>query len=357
MSPYCQATGDNGVQYPDMIPLDRNESYWLLDDELVEAARGFGVAELGTYPDYAELKVALAAYAGVPENCVLVTPGSDAAIEAIARAYVGKGEAILPVPTFYGYESILDRVGAEIVAVPFESADGKPLFPLRRTLAAVATGKPKAVFLCNPNNPLGCGIESADAASILNAAATNDVITVSDEAYFEYSGRTLLPSLTLAPSLIILRTLSKAFGIAGARVGYAIASPEVIGTLEKQLLPWPVAHESVAVALALLSRAARVKERRDAVIRARDAFARELANLPNVHVFPSETNFVLARAERARLAAEKLLGHGIRVAVGEDLSRFPEAKSLLTDTLRIAIPSPKDSTFVCQSIRDSLTIS
>ncbi|MBU6323196.1 MAG: histidinol-phosphate aminotransferase family protein [Patescibacteria group bacterium] len=325
-----------------MIPLDKNESYWLLDDELVEAARGFGRMELGTYPDYTALKAALAAYADVPEDCILVTPGSDAAIEAIARAYVGKGEAVLPVPTFYGYERILDRVGSEIVPVPYESEAGEPEFPLRRTLAAITAGKPKAVFLCNPNNPLGCGIKDADAARVLETASLNDVITVSDEAYFEYSGRTLLPSLTLKPNLIILRTLSKAFGIPGARVGYAIAAPEAVERMQRELLPWPVAHESAAAALALLGRAEKVKERRDAVIRMRASFFEALQALPNVQTLPTETNFAFIHVPHAREAAEKLGGLGVRVALGEDMSRFPEAKSLLVDTLRIAIPSPED---------------
>lgn len=326
------------------MPLDRNESYWLLDDELIEAARAAGARELSTYPEYGELKNALAAYTGVTKEQVLVTPGSDAAIEHIARAYVGGGgEAVLPVPTFYGYESILERVGAKMVPIAYEERDGRFVFPLAKTIEALADGSAKVLFLCHPNNPLGCPLLQEDISALVEAVRVSNAVVVSDEAYFEFSsGTTFLSYLAELPNLIVIRTLSKAFALSGARVGYAIATPEIVKKLERFMLPWPIAHPSVSTALALLSCSDKVKARRDVVIVERERFIKTLQTLPGVTVYPSETNFVLIRVPNAERVRDTLLAQDIRVALGEPMSRFPEAKVLLKDTLRIAVPAPSD---------------
>lgn len=326
----------------DMMSLDRNESYWLLDDDLGRLASAVSTKELSTYPEYGELKRALAAYAGVSEEQILITPGSDAAIEHIARAYAGEGgEVILPVPTFYGYESILERVGAQIFPISYEEHDGCFVFPLAKTTEALAKGT-KILFLCHPNNPLGSPLSGEVISGLVTAARKSTALIVSDEAYFEFSsGTSFLPFLAELPNLIIIRTLSKAFGLSGARVGYAIAAPEVVKRVEQFLLPWPVTHLSVSVALALLANADAVKARRDIVIAEREHFMQSLRAISGVLAYPSETNFVLIRVPDAGGAHSELLAQNIRVALGESMSRFPEAKELLRDTLRIATPAPE----------------
>jgi len=326
------------------MPLDRNESYWLLDDELVKAVRAPSARELSTYPDYGELKEALAQYAGVAKEQLLVTPGSDAAIEHIARAYAGNGgEAILPVPTFYGYESILERVGAKIVPITYEEQNGRFIFPLAKTVTELAKGSAKVLFLCHPNNPLGCPLSPEDIRALVEASRGSDTLLVSDEAYFEFSsGTSFLPYLAELPNLIVIRTLSKAFALSGARVGYAIAAPDIIKKLEKLLLPWSVTHTSVAVALALLAHAEEVKVRRDVVLSEREHFIQKLDAIPGIATYPSETNFVLLRVADAARVRDALLAEDIRVVLGEPMSHFPEAKIILKNTLRIAIPSPDD---------------
>ena len=325
------------------MPLDKNESYWMLDDGLLSAVRTPGAREFSTYPDYGELKKALAAYAGVAPENILVTPGSDAAIEHIARAYTsGGGEVVLPVPTFYGYESILERVGAKTVPISYEERGGHFIFPLVQTLDALASGSAKVLFLCHPNNPLGCPLSREDISGIVAAARGNDTLIVSDEAYFEFSsGISFLPYLAELPNLVVIRTLSKAFALSGARVGYAIAAPDIIKRLEKLILPWPVAHPSVTAALALLARAGEVKARRDIVIDAREQFIKALRT-SGITTYPSETNFVLIRVPDAARMNNALLAQDIRVAPGSHMSRFEGAKELLKDTLRVAVPAPGD---------------
>lgn len=339
-----------------MLPLDKNESYWLLDDELVKAVPAPGARELSTYPDYGELKNALAAYAGVGNEQLLVTPGSDAAIEHIARAYAGGGEIILPVPTFYGYETILERVGANVVPVTYEERDGRFIFPLAKTLEALKNSSAKVLFLCHPNNPLGCPLSPEDISALAEAARGSDALVVSDEAYFEFSsGSSFLPHLAELPNLVVIRTLSKAFALSGARIGYALAAPDIIKKLGKLMLPWPVAHASSAAALALLARAEAVQARRTAVISEREHFLQALREIPGVTAYPSETNFILVRVPEAACVRDALLAQNIRVALGEAMSRFPEAKDLLQGTLRIAIPAPADTPAVAAILRHLFT--
>lgn len=338
------------------MPLDRNESYWMLDDELVAATNVTTANELSTYPDYGELKEALAKYAGVAKEQLLITAGSDAAIEHIARAYAGNGgEVILPVPTFYGYETILERVGAHIVPITYEERDGHFIFPLAKTIEALKDGSAKVLFLCHPNNPLGCPLSLEEIAAVVMAARTSDTLIVSDEAYFEFSsGASFLPYLAELPNLVIIRTLSKAFALSGARVGYAIAAPDIIKKLEKLMLPWAVTHLSVSVARALLARADAVKTRRDVVISERIHFIQALQRISSITAYPSETNFVLVRVPDAVRVRDVLLEKGIRVALGEPMSRFPEAKELLNGTLRIAIPAPESKVVFLEALRTSL---
>ncbi len=325
------------------MPLDRNESYWLLDDELENAAHASGKKVLSTYPEYDELKHALATYSGVSEDHLLITPGSDAAIEHIARAYAGEGDTvILPVPTFYGYESILERVGLRILPMPYEEHERNFVFPLVKTIDALHRGAGKILFLCHPNNPLGSPLPKDVISELVLAAQKSDTLIVSDEAYFEFSsGTSFLPFLADLPNLVIIRTLSKAFALSGVRVGYAIARPEVVKRVEKFLLPWPVTHLSVYSALALLSRVDAVRARRELVIAEREHFTQELCKISGIYVYPSETNFVLVRIPDAGRIRDALSAQGIRVALGESMSRFPDAKKLLKDTLRIAIPAPE----------------
>lgn len=324
--------------------LDRNESYWLLTEELLALTRTLGATDLSTYPDYGELKKALAQYVGVPADHVLVTPGSDAAIEHIARVFAGKGgEVLLPVPTFYGYETILDRVETRITPLIYTEKNGQFFFPQSETVSACESKSARILFLCHPNNPLGSTLTRENMTVVMEATRAHSLMVVSDEAYAEFSqSESLLSYLRDRPNLIILRTLSKAFGLAGARVGYVLAQPQVIQTLERQLLPWPIAHASVSAALALLERREVVASRRAVLIQNHGHVTSALRALPGVTVYDTHTNFVLVRVSDARQVHSELSRQGIRVALGEPMTRFPEAQQLLHNTLRIAVPSPID---------------
>lgn len=337
-----------------MIKLNKNESYWLLNEALVDAAHSSSWETLSTYPDYTALKEELALYAGVTPEMILVTPGSDAGIEHIVRTYSKVRErCVLPVPTFYGYESILERAGVELIPVPYKNEQNNFIFPCNETLETLPGAK--ILFLCNPNNPLGSVIPEDDLTRILDAARTHSVLVVSDEAYFEFSGQTLVPLLNEYENLIIVRTLSKGFGLSGARIGYTIASSTRIAEMMHDMLPWPVAHQSVSAACALLGRNEEVCRRVELVKAERVRFEQELRTLPQIVVYPSEANFVLVRVPNAKEVQRALADADIQVALGEPMSRFADAKTLLKDTIRIAIPSPEDRPKVTAVLKVLLT--
>ncbi len=324
------------------MPLDRNESYWLIDENLLEACKQFDISVLSTYPDYDELKIKIAKYAGVTPEEICLTPGSDAVIETIARVFVGKeGKALLPVPTFYGYEAILGRVGADMIPVTYTEEGGEFQFPHEEFRREIKSEEIKAAFLCSPNNPLGCTLGETQTKEVIDAVPSSALL-VSDEAYFEYSGYTLLPYLESRENLIIVRTLSKGFGIPGARIGYCIAKPDIIKQIEKELLPWPIAHTSFFVANTLLDREDQVRKRRELVIQQRARFIEALQQHKDIQVYPSETNFVLIRTPRAEELVKVFAENSIRVVLGEHMTQFPVAKGLLHSTIRMAIPSPED---------------
>jgi histidinol-phosphate aminotransferase len=221
--------------------------------------------------------------------------------------------------------------GAQVISVPLDATRGFEL-----DSAAVlkrCTREVKLLFLCSPNNPTGNLLSEQVILEIADALAGRALVVV-DEAYIEFSHRPSLAALVSSrPHLAILRTLSKAHGLAGARLGTLIADPEIIALLRKLIAPYAISQPTVEAVLALLSSAhLRTLPRRLKDIRAeRDELAEKLRALPRViAVLPSEANFLLARftdsdEALARARAARLLVRDAREYLG------------LTDSLRISI--------------------
>lgn len=265
------------------------------------------LAEINTYAHggYPELVEALAEYAGVrPENIVLGN-GSDELILLCARLFAAPGErvAIAQEPTYPLYRVAAGLAGAE-----------------------VSEQSPSITFQCRPNNPSGA-LEELDARRPL----------VVDEAYYEYSGSTAVSEID--SGVIILRTFSKAFGLAGARVGYAIAATDAAEELRRRQAPLPLGSPSVALALAALADPPDVRPELDERERCRAALD-ELGLSP----LPSSANFLFVPTERAGTIAEALLSDGIVVRVFQNGFRFSvrdrEDDDLLLDSLARALQRP-----------------
>lgn len=294
------------------IRLDANESPWPspADPE----------ARLRRYPEPQPqaLVAALAGLYGVAPDRVLATRGSDEGIDLVLRATClpGRGAIITTPPTFGMYAVCARLHGVRVLEVPLRAgADG-----FRADLDAVGdaalAARARLVFLCSPGNPTGEVVPLPGIAALAERLAGVALLVV-DEAYGEYAGVASAASLAQeAGNVVVLRTLSKAHALAGARIGCAIATPAVAAALRRCQAPYPLPAPSVAAALAALApeALARTQARVRRICIARDRLAARLRGLPAVRrVGTSGGNFLLLRLVEPEAALARLRAAGIAV--------------------------------------------
>ncbi|MCX6949749.1 MAG: histidinol-phosphate transaminase [Opitutae bacterium] len=247
-------------------------------------------------PQPAELIAQLGAYYAVAENNILVTRGSDEGIDLLLRAFCRAGQdAILITPPTYGMYAVSAAIqNARVVTVPLLAENNFSLDPTA-VLAAI-TPSVKLVFLCSPNNPTGALLARDEVVRLVQALLGKAIVVV-DEAYLEFAGSpSLAQELVGNPNLVVLRTLSKAFGLAGIRCGVTMASPALIGVLQKIIAPYPVPTPVLQAALAAMTAEGLTAARRSvqSLIAERIRVAARLATLPCVRrLWPSDSNFIL----------------------------------------------------------------
>lgn len=315
--------------------LNANESPWPSS-----ADAGLG---LNRYPEPqpAALRARMASLYGVPVERLMVTRGSDEGIDLLVRSFCRAGiDGVLIAPPCFGMYAVSARVqNAPLVEVPLDD-DGKR-FSLDLTAVedVIAHGDVRVVFLCSPANPTGQAL-SVPEIKRLAKAATGKVALVLDEAYAEFSSvGSAVALLDEFPHLILLRTLSKAYAMAGARIGAVLADPDVIGVLRSVSAPYSVAAPSASLALEALSNPALVeaKSRIATTVREREALDKALRGVGGVaRVYPSQGNFLLVRFADADAALKRLLAAGVVV---RDMRAMPQ----LGDALRISIGTPAEN--------------
>ncbi|MDZ7277976.1 histidinol-phosphate transaminase [Pantoea eucrina] len=268
---------------------------------------------LNRYPECQPKRVIerYAAYAGLTPEQVLVSRGADEGIELLMRAFCEPGEdAILFCPPTYGMYS----VSAETIGIEYRTVSARDNWQLNLPAIAAQLDGVKVVYLCSPNNPTGNLINPDDIRTLLNMTA-GKALLVADEAYIEFC-----PQATLAgwlkdyPHLVILRTLSKAFALAGLRCGFTLANKPVIDLLMKVIAPYPLATPVADVAGQALSEEGIVLMREHVrELNANRAWL--LEQLPQLavvqQVFPSETNYILARFSDSPKVFKTLWDQGI----------------------------------------------
>jgi histidinol-phosphate aminotransferase len=247
-------------------------------------------------PQPADLVAQLATLYGVVSAQVLVTRGSDEGIDLLLRTFCRAGQdAILITPPTYGMYVVAAGIqGARTVTVPLIREKNFAL-DADAVLKAVTPGV-KLVFLCSPNNPTGGLLERNAVMSLVKSLAGRAVVVV-DEAYVDFSGQpSLAAEIPVNPNLVVLRTLSKAYGLAGARVGTTIADPAVIAVLQKVIAPYPIPAPVLVAALAALTPAglAAAKNSVATLVAERTRLAAALPKLAGVkRVWPSDANYLL----------------------------------------------------------------
>lgn len=304
-----------GLRPEDILRFDTNTSPlpppWLPD----ELTRAFDPT-LNEYPDssYAELTAAAGAYTGVAPHEVIVGAGADEILDLVAKAYLlPAAAALVPIPTYPMYGVLTSQRGARIVAMPRHG----PAEGYRLDVPAVIAQLPNArvVWLCSPNNPTGLADSDEDLRGVLDAAATqsNPALVVIDEAYFEFHGASAAGWRSTYPNLLVIRTVSKAFALAGVRVGWATGDRSVITRLERVRPPGSISTVSASIAARALRDPAYALENARALAVEREWLAAELAGR-GFDCRPSITNFLLVHVgdhDAAEAAAEALLRRGI----------------------------------------------
>jgi histidinol-phosphate aminotransferase len=255
------------------------------------------VAGVHRYPDGAnfELRARLAERLGIEGEQLVFGCGADEILELLAKCFLSPGdEVVYAWPSFAMYPIVAKGMGAETVAVPLDSELVHDL----PTMAEAVGERTKIVLVCNPNNPTGTSV-GAEAFDRFAAALPEDVVLAVDEAYFEYARRPEFPDslawVRRRPGTVVLRTFSKVFGLAGLRIGYGIADPELAGYLERARHPFNVNRLAEVAAVAALDDREHVERSLQINAQGIEYLSQELAKL-GIEVWPSDANFILARA-------------------------------------------------------------
>lgn len=307
-----------------------------------------------------ELVHRLAALYRLPAESLLVTRGSDEAIDLVVRAFCAAGRDAIGIcpPTYGMYAIAAELQGATVLTAPLTPSFAIDEEGVLRLLGSAvhdgATNRLKVLFLCSPGNPTGTTYEVAILERLLRTVGDR-CVTVIDEAYAEFSSETsALSLLSRHPNLVVLRTLSKAWALAGARIGVLAAHPDVVSLLRKVLAPYPLPAPAIEAALLATSPAAEaaMQARVERTRRERDALAASLLTLaPRLSVVPSGTNFLLIRCSDPSAATSVLRCARERGLLLRDRSREPG----LAGCIRVTIGTPEDQRAVFDSFREALS--
>lgn len=294
------------------------------------------------YPDPQPmaLKQELARLKQVTTDQIFVGNGSDEAIDLLIRAFCEPGrDNIVILPPTYGMYAVQANIhGAEVR----RAALNPDFSPNAAAVIAVTDSRSKILFICSPNNPTG---NSLPESFILDMLARFPGIVVVDEAYIDFSAQ---PSWTQRigqfPKLVVLQTLSKAWGLAGLRIGMAYAQQELIEVLNKIKYPYNINLATAALAVEALQNQDQVQQKIAILCSERQQLAEKLAQLPGVHeVFPSDANFLLIRIDHADAVYERLAQAGIIV-------RNRSKEMHCGDCLRITIGTPEENALLVEQL-------
>ena len=297
---------------------------------------------LNRYPDPLanDLRDMIAEANGLDRDQVLLGNGGDELLFNIALAWGGPGRKFLNLPpTFSVYAANARLTGTEVVDVPRladYSIDEEAVF------ARLGQGDIDYVIVASPNNPTGKLANEEFLVKLLNAT---DALVLVDEAYFEFSRTTMRPYLAMHKNLLILRTFSKAFSLAGVRMGYILGNAEVIREFLKVRQPYSVDAVSQAIAREVFSERQKFERGIMAIISERNRLLEELAKVSGVTVYPSDSNYILFKLEGADKVWEALYARGILV---RDFSHAP----MLEDCLRVSVGTEEENNEFLAALRE-----
>lgn len=296
------------------------------------------------YPDPHQkaIKQKLAQVKGIAAEHIFLGNGSDECIDLLYRCFCnpGKDSIIICPPTYGMYE-----VSANINDVDVKKVSLLPNFELDLSeIEDAIDANTKLIWICSPNNPTGNSLKRIDIETLLNNFKG---LVIVDEAYINFSKqKSFVQELTEYPNLVVLQTLSKAWGLAGLRLGMAFASTAIIEILNRVKPPYNINQATQELVLTALEEVGQVNDMIRLLVDMRDALSAVFASMPTVEtVYPSDANFILVKIKEARAVYEFLLSKGI---VLRDRSNV----QLCNDCLRITVGSEQDNTLLVDAMQD-----
>jgi len=335
----------------DGLRLDFNENTVGCSPRVLERLRQLDGAQLARYPEREPAERTAADFLSIAPSELLLTNGVDEAIHLICETYLDPGdEALIVVPTFSMYKIYAAATGAKVIEIP---ANEDFRFPIEELLSRI-TPRTRLVAIANPNNPTGTVAPPEDLLKLARAASSAAVLV--DEAYFEFYGQTLLPAWRELPNLFVARTFSKAYGLAGLRIGALTGHAEQMRNIRGVSSPYNVNAVALACLPEALADQAYVQQYVNEVRQGRERLelALESSGIP---FWPSQANFVLARVgspefvlhmrQRGILVRDRSGDYGcqgcVRITVGPlaHTDRLLAALHETLEQLRIAQGAPQ----------------
>lgn len=327
-----------------LLRLDFNENTVGCSPKVLEAINNIKEEEIATYPEYTKFKAKLSAYLRIDKEKLMITNATDEAIMVLMQTYIEKGEEIiLPVPTFAMFKFYAQIAEAKIKEISYTT---NLIFPTKKVLDSISK-KTKLVILCNPNNPTATLIEKKDIIKIIEKAQKYDSLVLLDEAYYHYSGIECLDLIDKYDNLVIIRTFSKAYGLGGLRLGYAVSNKEIIKNMLKAGSPYSVNTVALVAAFVAIEDEDYIRWYTAQVKKSKKLIYEELKKL-KIKTYPTAANFIIAKfPNRAKEIEQKLKERGILV---RDRSNDP----LLKDCLRIGIGTVKQTKELVNALKEIL---
>jgi len=296
----------------DLIGLDSNENYFADADLFQGMVERAARCDFRVYPreEIIELREMLGAWLKVDPECIVLANGEDQLIDLVATVLLKEGFAITVSPTYSMYKLRVELFGGKIVQVPLRKDFS---LDIPRIVSVADESHAGVMFLCSPNNPTGNQFPETDIREVLDRYPG---LAIVDEAYADFTGRSLVSLTRAYPNLTVTRTFSKAFGIAGARLGYMIANAELSKALTKKVqLPYPISRFTARLGIECLQNVEAMRDSVSKMKEERSWLTERLRRHEGLRVFDSETNFVLVSTSRdsSKICAKlRLLGVSVK---------------------------------------------
>jgi histidinol-phosphate aminotransferase len=323
------------------MKMDANENPFPWPQGMREELFAAGTA-FNRYPDgqAKELRKALSSYNGVKDDEVLIGNGSDELIQIILHTFGGEGRKLMiHPPTFSMYAAAAAITSTEVLEVPLVNGTGLDVETMVRhckTDSAI-----KVTIICNPNNPTGTLYTREE---MLQIVQNTQGLVIIDEAYAEFSGESMIDLINDYPNLLIMRTFSKAFGMAALRLGYVIGNSELIACLNKVRQPFNVNSFSQQAGIIALKYAADYREQVEMIKKEIQMLYNELNKVDGIAVLPTRANFLLFQPKDPDRWAKELSVQGFTV---RNLGELPG----LGKSLRMSSGTPEENKKFLQAVR------